>query len=359
VATIGMGLRSPWPVRLNPGTAMSAISVRVFQLVLAGAAAQGVPPPALIDAVGIDPADLADPDGRLPRALETRLWHEAVRLTGDDGFGLHLSEQLPVDGLGAIGFAVRSSATLGDAYARVARYMRIVASGPRLEIVREDDVVRLRHRPPDDPPAPSRHAVEFFLCNLLVIARRNVGEDTAPRAASFRHAAPARVDEHRRLLGPSVRFGQEHDELILDRALLDRPHVNAEPALGEVLDRHLAAIDAALPPEGGFLDRARAALGAELARGEPSLEAIAARLRMSPRSLQRRLQQEGSSISSLLDRLRADLAVRHLSESRDSIAEVAFLLGFSEVSTFHRAFKRWTGLTPAAYRARHTEKRAS
>src|SRR5262245_34863420 len=127
---------------------MSAISVRVFQLVLAGVAARGVPPPALIDAAGIDPEDLADPDGRLPRALEARLWHEAARLTGDDVFGLHLSEQLSIDSLGAIGFALRSSATLGDAYARVARYVHVVASGPRLEILRERDVVRLRHRPP-------------------------------------------------------------------------------------------------------------------------------------------------------------------------------------------------------------------
>jgi AraC-like DNA-binding protein len=329
---------------------MSSISVKVFQAIVAGAAMQRVPPPELLAAAGIDPAGLADPDGRLPRALEARLWHEAARLTGDDDFGLHLSERLPVDGLGALGFAVRSSATVGEAYERVARYLRLLAHGPELEIQRDRDVARIRHKAPAGEPAPARHAVEFLMSNLVVLARHGVDAAFTPRAARFRHSAPARVDEHRRLLGPGVRFGEEHDEILVDRAFLARPQAQAEPALCEVLDQHLSSLLVALPVEESFLERARAALAAELGHGEPALESIAARMRMSPRSLQRRLQQEGSSLSSLLDRLRADLAVRYLSESRDSIAEVAFLLGFSEVSTFHRAFKRWTGVTPATYR---------
>ncbi|WP_437278076.1 AraC family transcriptional regulator [Sorangium sp. So ce375] len=329
---------------------MSDISVKVFQAIVAGAAAGGVAPAELLAAAGVDPADLADPDMRFPRPVEARLWCEAARLLGDDSFGLHLAERLQVGSLGALGFAVRSSATVGEALTRAARYLRVVARGPSLEIRIDGDTAHLRHEPPPSGPAPSRHAVEFFLGNLVVLARRGADPAFTPRAARFRHAAPARVDEHRRLFGAGLRFGAAHDELEIERAFLSRPQAHAEPLLCEVLDQHLASLAAAVPAEASFLDRARSAIAAELAHGEPTLPAIAARLRMSPRSVQRRLKEEGASLSSVLDRLRADLAVRYLSESRDAISEVAFLLGFSEVSTFHRAFKRWTGVTPAAYR---------
>ncbi|WP_437762693.1 AraC family transcriptional regulator [Sorangium sp. So ce281] len=150
---------------------MSDISVKVFQAVVAGAAADGVAPTELLAAAGVDPGNLADPDMRFPRAIEARLWSEAARLTRDDSFGVRLAERLPVGSLGALGFAVRSGATVGEAYARAARYLRVVAIGPSLEIQIDGDVARLRHEPPRSSPAPSRHAVEFFLGNLVVLAR--------------------------------------------------------------------------------------------------------------------------------------------------------------------------------------------
>jgi AraC-like DNA-binding protein len=330
---------------------MSETTVKLFHAIVAGAAGGGVDPHDLLAAAGIDPADLADPDGRLPLVLVERLWHEAVRLTGDDCFGLHLAERLPIEAFGALGFALRSSATLGDAYARMVRYFRLVVHGPVVDLVLDGDVVRLRHEPAPGAVPPSRHAVECLMANLLACARRGLDAAFSPRSVSFRHAAPPRTEEHHRLLGPRVRFEQPRDELVLDRAALGSPQAWAEPALGAILEQQLSTQLAALAavPQ-GFLDRVRAALAAELPHGEPALAALAERLRMSPRSLQRRLQQEESSLSSILDRLRADLAVRRLGESHDSITEVAFLLGYSDVSTFHRAFKRWTGLSPAAYR---------
>lgn len=329
---------------------MGTVSVQVFQLVAWGAGAAGASPPELLAAAGIDPAALADPDGRLPRALEARLWQEAARLTGDELFGLHLAERVPPDRFGALGFAARSSATLGDAYERLARFVRIVVHGPTLTVEIERSAARVRHTPPRTPPPPSRHSIEFLMATLVIMGRRN---DPAfvPRAVHLRHAAPARLDEHRRVLGPAVRFDAAHDELVVDPARLAHPQLHAEPALARILDQHLASQLSALPADdAGLLERTRSALFAELDRGEPTLEAIAARLRMSPRSLQRRLQQEGSSLSAVLDRLRADLALRFLGEAGPSIGEVAFRLGFSDATTFHRAFRRWTGQTPAEFR---------
>jgi AraC-like DNA-binding protein len=193
---------------------------------------------------------------------------------------------------------------------------------------------------------------------LVMIGKRNLGDAFVTQAVHFRHAAPARIDNHRRIFGGTLRFAQPRDELILDRQLLAQPLPQAEPELAELLDRHLAQLISALPQGPGFLDRVRSCVAQELRHGEPSLQDVAQRLHMSGRSLQRRLQQEGTTLQELLAGVRRDLAVRHLHDAQESIAEIAFLLGFSEVSTFHRAFKRWTGLTPSAYRRRSVEKAA-
>lgn len=311
---------------------MSGVSVQLLKAIVVGAAARAVPAEALLRAAGIAPEQLADPDGRAPRNAEIRLWHEAARLTGDDFFGLHLAELLPLADLGDVGFAVRSSVTIGEALARVARYLHLLAQGAVVEVHEAGDAAILRHRPPRGEPAPTRHAVECLLGNLVGLARRASQAAVTPRAARFRHPAPARTDEHRRVFGPGVAFGADHDELEIDGALLAQRQPEAAPM------------------RGAFLDRVRAALEADLSGGEPTLTAVARRLRMSPRTLQRRLQHEGTSLQILTDRMRHDLAARYLDEPRASISEVAFLLGFSDVGSFHRAFKGWTGLTPAAYR---------
>src|SRR5262249_11841518 len=117
-------------------------------------------------------------------------------------------------------------------------------------------------------------------------------------------------------------------------------------------DDHAAALLAATPRSSALADRVRAALAEELRGGEPSAGATAARLKMSVRSLHRGLADDGASFGALLEQLRRELAVRYLDEDRVSIAEIAFLPGFAELSSFYKAFKRWTGATPAAYRAR-------
>jgi AraC-like DNA-binding protein len=339
---------------------MSAVSVKLLQAIVTGAAMRGAAPDELLGAADLQAEQLADPDGRVPGACELRLWREATRLTGDDCLGLHMAESLPIAAHGALGFAVRGSATLGDAYQRVARFVHLARQGVGLQLARDGALVWLRHVPPAGEPPPSRHSVEWFMANLLMIARRGGDPASRPRAVRFRHPAPTRTDEHRRFFGPGVRFSQAEDELALDAALLAQPQREAEPALADLLDQHLEAALANLPAESGLLARVRRGVVEELRQGrEPALETLARRLHMSPRSLQRRLREEHTTLQALLARLRADLAVRYLGEADQSISEVAFLLGFSEMSTFHRAFKRWTGVTPAAYRRGHRGGHAS
>jgi AraC-like DNA-binding protein len=126
----------------------------------------------------------------------------------------------------------------------------------------------------------------------------------------------------------------------------------ADPGLCAVLDRHAEELLAKYPREDSLIERLRAIIKQQLSGGDASLERVAQQLGMSGRTLQRKLRDHGSSHQELLDEMRRDLAMRHLREPEMAICEVAYLLGFSESSALHRAFKRWTGMTPSEFRRR-------
>ena len=201
-----------------------------------------------------------------------------------------------------------------------------------------------------EPSTPLRHPVEGILALSLLQGRRAIGEEFAPLAVCFTHARPQQVSEQERIFRAPVHYGCPRNELLLDRALLSRPQPRAEPRLLAMLDRQLAGLLSALPEDRSFQAAVRRCMMDELPEREPGMATIAAKLHMSPRSLQRRLKSEGTSFAQVLFSLRHDLALRYLRDERLAIGEVGFLLGFLDVAAFQRAFKRWTGSTPAQYR---------
>ena len=146
-------------------------------------------------------------------------------------------------------------------------------------------------------------------------------------------------------------FSTGENALVLPTILLDTPCAKADPGLLAILDRHAAELLARIPSPNSLADRVRSILIRELRGGDPSASLVAARLKMSVRTLHRGLLTEGMRFGEIFDQLRHELAIRHLRDRRIALAEVAFLLGFSELSSFYRAFKRWTKTTPADYRA--------
>lgn len=320
------------------------------------AASAGVSPPELLHAAGLDSADLADPDASVPHAREIRLWDEAVRLTGDDDFGLHLAEwatHFPPDHFDVMTFTARSCATLGERFSLAGRYIRLIHEGIYLTLEQEGDVARLVHGHIPEQIGP-RHPVEGLLAIALLQGRQGVGDDLTPRAVCFSHARPARVSEQERVFRAPVHYGCPRNELVLDRAVLARAQRHAEPRLLGILEPQLGELLSKRPEVRGFRDRVERSILDELPQREPVVGAIALKLHMSSRSLQRRLHGEGTSFAEVLSDLRRDLAQRYLVDSRISISEVAFLLGFLDVTAFYRAFKRWTGSTPSTYRRRHS-----
>lgn len=339
---------------------MPTASLQMIRLVITSAAARGVAPSSLLAELDVSAAQLLDPDGRVPAELALRAWQLAADRCQDPTFGLSTVERLHPDLLSGLGWALYASATVREGLDRLIRFLRLGNQHARLRLVEEDHAVRLQLDLHDLPHAPAgfpealRHPTECLFAALVTLLRRATGRPVTPLAVSFRHAAPSRGDTIAPYLGRLAvvpRFGAACSELVLPRAILQVPHLAPDPQLTAVTERHLRRLLDELPRADTFACRVRRALAEELRHGEPSLPRLAERLRCSERTLQRRLQQEGCTIHGLLGEVRLELAIRHLRESRESIAEISFLLGFSEVRAFHRAFKRWTGTTPTAFRA--------
>lgn len=320
-------------------------------LALVGFAARlGVAPDALFRAARLD-ADVAS-TSVVSHAQVLRLWEEATRLSGDPDFGLHLAEWVSSeaeDRFGVLAFAMVSCATLGEQYRRMGRYVRLLHKETSLTLEFEGDVARLVHGVRDHH-ASSRQPSEGMLALLLLRGRETLGEAFKPREVRFVHPRPARTTEHERLFQAPARFACSRDELVFDRDLLDRPQRRAEPRLFALLEPQLERLLVETSEDHSVTRMCRRCVADGLIEGEPTLVTVAKKLRSSPRTLQRRLRDEGTSFADLLADVRHELALRHLQNPMVSIQEVAFLLGFSDASTFHRAFKRWTGTTPAEHR---------
>jgi AraC-like DNA-binding protein len=326
-------------------------AIQNVRMVVAAAAVRGIPPGKLLTAIGLDPQVMIASDGRIPAELALRAWQVAAELSGDPWFGLSAVEHLSGSYLGGLGFAFHGSATLGDALRRLARFFQLVNQYASLEVIEDGGLARVRIALRADIAAEQlRHPTECLLAVVLTIARHATGAELQPTAVAFRHAAPPELSAYHRVFGVTPCFDQPWHELVLDIAALDRPLVAPDHALVALAERHLQRRASELPPVETFTGRVRRTLLEELELGEPTLPKLAARLRMSERTLQRRLGCEGTSMQALLDEVRRQLSIRRLAESTQSIAEISYALGFAEVRAFHRAFKRWTGSTPAAYR---------
>jgi AraC-like DNA-binding protein len=331
--------------------ASATASTQVARAILLGAAVQGYDPADLAARYGLSDRDLADPDARMPAPVAIAMWEEVPRIVGDDRFGLRLGLRASDAGaLPVVGYVVQTSPTLGEGIARALRFQRLVQTLNRAELHVTDSTARLVVQVRARHAERLRHAIDFALAFVVSLASRLTGAPIAPRRASFAYAMPSSVDEHERLFGADLRFGAPVSELVLDPAVLRRPVLSADAHLRALIESHAEQLLARLPAGDSLAERTRAALVDGLRTDRTGVGDLARQLRMSARTLQRRLHAEGTSHAELLDEVRRELALRYVKDRSLSLSEVAFLLGFADQTTFHRAFVRWTGKAPGAFR---------
>jgi AraC-like DNA-binding protein len=334
--------------------ATGTFSVLIARVAVMAAAAQGMPPPDFCARFGLDPLVLADIDARLPVSDVVAIWEQLPALLGDEDFGLHAAELGAAAPQGLAGQMIAASTTLGEGLRRLVRFERVFHDVRTSQMVLDGDTASIIHDTRGGLSMP-RHGTEFVWAYLLLMARRITGAPITPLRLELPHPAPARSDEHVRVLGVRPSFGCAASRLTVARSDLDRPSRTADAALAEILDSHARGLLEQLPTEPDLLAQVRAAAHAALSAGELTVKHVARRLGISPRTLQRRLADEhGTSFQMVVDDLRADLARRWLGDRNIAIGEVAFALGFAEQSAFHRAFVRWTGITPGQFRNQRT-----
>jgi AraC-like DNA-binding protein len=303
----------------------------------------------LFRSAGLDPAKLNDPDARFAVEGMGRLWRLAVQVTGDAYFGLKAASFWHPTTLNALGYSWMASDSLRDALTRMARYGRLVSTVADMSLEEFDGQfsfnLRSRIARADVPPA----GVDAALATLVKMCRVSYGEDFNPlrvvtQRPEFDDPAP-----YREYFRAPVEFSADDNILYFSKESLETHLPTANPRLARINDKviteYLAQFD-----KRSTATRVRAKLIDLLSAGSVTQQDVADSLHMSLRTLQRKLSDEKTSYKELLDETRRELANQYLRESYLSVSEVTYLLGFSEPSNFARAFKRWTGHTPSAFR---------
>lgn len=326
------------------------IQAKAVEKIFRAAVPHGIARESLSVAIGFDPNLLADPDSRIPFAKIASLYEKAAELTGDHAFGLHVGESVDPKAFDVLGYSVINSATFGTALERVVRYNFTWTNGSTFEVEAGEETSTIKYIYLDQSVREHRHDAEMTLAAIACLGRAVTGVEWFPLSVCFQHPEPAVVSEHQRIFRCPVKFNSGSNILVVESSVLGLPIVKADPGLCAVLDRHAEELLDKYPHRDNFLARLREIIKDSLNGGDPGLEHVAGQLDMSARTLQRKLREHGTSHQELLDQMRKDLAMRYLREPEMAICEVAYLLGFSESSALHRAFKRWTGMTPNEFR---------
>lgn len=297
----------------------------------------------------IEPSSLADPDARFPEARLLALWLAAEAAWEKGLLGLHAGSNVPVGAFDVLDYLAGASPTVGAGLRRLAEYSALANTGLTYSIDEGQPhtvVVSMRHPYAFEFLPPG--LVEYLWTLLVTRFRDHVDSRFRPKLR-LRHSPQGPLATYRQILG-DVAFESERNELLVSREHWDLPNPRNDSALSTVLERHARDLVARLPARCAPLDRIHAALLESLRAGDTSIERTAARLHVSPRSLQRQLAAAGSSYKAALDRMRREMARTLLSVSERSLLEITYLLGYSDPSAFNRAFRRWTGTTPLEYR---------
>lgn len=316
---------------------------------------------ALLACAQLSRSALLDPDARFAESAHVAMLRAAQGARPLPNLALQLALHVPIGAYEVVDYLVTSSDTAGEGLHQLARYFRLISDRLQFAVSEQDGGFRLGITARDGGPAP-RFGAEYSVALTLLNLTRATDARFSAVHASFAHALDdAAAFTHS--LGCEVRTNQSWSGFFATRQAWSLPMPRRDPTLRRVLEHHARDLEDQLPHEAALESDVRRAVAALLPSGEVRISAVARRLGLTPRTLQRRLADRGQAFQALAEEVLRTLAERYLQDPRLSIGEVAYLLGYSEPSAFHRAFRRWSGETPQAYRkarlAPHAPKRRS
>lgn len=312
-------------------------------------ASQGGQPDDVFIRVGVDERQLTDPKLALDLGAYVGMMEEAASETRNDNFGLWYGQQFQPAMLGLIGEIALASPTLGAAVANLAELFPYHQQATETRLSRDGDLLRLEYRILDGCILERRQDAELTMGMFANVFRYCLGADWAPEEVHCEHPKPEGWREHERAFGAPVHFGQRGNAVVFRNKDLHRAMPQGDLGRLTRLRDELVRVAGGTGAV-GFLDRVKGEVRSRLPDGAPTVEQVAEALGLARWTLQRRLTAHGLSYSDVIDQVRRDLAVLHLRHRHVAVADIGFLLGYSEVSAFSRAFSRWFGQSPQAYR---------
>jgi AraC-like DNA-binding protein len=317
-------------------------------MLLQTVAERGVDPATLCAESGIDPRALTTAGGRVPLLQATELWRRAVTATNDPVLGLAAAQRVQPASAHAVSLAWFASCTLREALRRLTRFHRVINAGISIRLLESPDRIELEIHPVV-PGTIAPEAIDGFCAVTMRFCRMLLDEDYRAQLAELQRPDPGRPLDYQRALGVVPSFDAERNALTLSTARLDESLPAGDPELAGHLDaiaeRELAHLD-----DPGLTATIQGCVEALLPTGRPSLDMVARLVDRSTRSLQRALRQEGTSFKELVEAGQRNQAMRYIRETDYPLSAIALAVGFSDQSNFNRAFRRWTGLSPGAWR---------
>ncbi len=320
------------------------------RLIWEGLRTYGVDADAVFREVGLDPGALKDPGARYPLASMTRLWILARDRSGDPCFGLRAAEQWYPTTWHGLGYAWLASATLEEALRRLVRYSAVVSNAAEFQLTEAGGGFRLgmrAHR--ESGVEPGAVAIDAVTANVVHMCRLTYGADFNPSRIELAHPGEGCRRHRREFFRCPIRYDADETAVEIERQVACKPLSTANADLAHANERVIADYLAELRG-GGVAMKVRARLVDCLSSGDATEKNVAESLHMSPRTLQRRLAEENTTYKKVLEETRRQLAKRFISDHGLTLNEITYLLGFSEISSFSRSFKRWTGMAPTVYR---------
>jgi AraC-like DNA-binding protein len=309
----------------------------------------GIDPEPVFREMQIDPKRLDDPNARFSYIKVDNLWKRMAELTDDPCLGLKAARFWHPSFYGALGYAWLTSSTLRTAMNRYQRYLRILTEGAEL-ILEDDDEnfnVILSYREISQQQ-PTR--TDSFFSYTTEMCRANAGDGFNPVSVSLKHPAPSCAAEFYAYFRCPVDFNAAENRMQIRLEDVDRQLPGSNPNLAQLNDqvmiKYLANLD-----KSDIINRVKAAIIDQLPSGNVTETTIAEALYLSVRTMQRQLQAEDTSFKAVLNEVRSELADKYIRDNQLSLTEISFMLGFSEMSSFSRAFKRWKGESPSAFRS--------
>jgi len=308
----------------------------------------GADPEALLQEFGLTGSFFQDPENTLPARTVALILERCAARTGVQHFGLTVGERTGMSAFGAVGWLMQSSPTVGAALQTLLRNFHVHDSGAAAALEVDGKYANIRYALVGGPGGGRDHILDAALAIAFNMLRSLCGPDWAPVAVRLGHRAPRDAAPFRRFFGTQVQFGAKETALSFPAQWLDKALPNADPLLYRVMERHVRDLERQKPAD--LSGQIRRLLALAIAEPGLSLAAVASRAGLHPRTLNRRLEAEGTTFAALRDEVRRDTACKLLQETATPVGQIGSLLGYADASSFIRAFGRWCGTGPTDWR---------